>query len=242
MIHQQAMSLERYQRIRAMLANRQPDLTLLLEEVRNPHNVSAVIRSADAVGVHCMHAVWNQADKLQKCTAMGSQNWVAMQYHNTAEQAIDYLKSQHMQVLVTNIDDNAVDFRQVDYTQPTAIVFGQEKFGVTAHAIAKADQSIMIPMIGMVQSLNISVAAATILYEAQRQRENAGMYNKNLLSETESQRILFERGFPALHKACVTRNLSFPIINGQGQIEADNGWWQAIQFSTRNIPIPLTQQ
>ena len=234
MLHQQSMSLERYQKIRRLLAKRQPDLTLLLEEVHKPHNVSAVIRTADAVGVHRIHAVWEENDGLRKGTSMGSQIWVNTQCHTSTSNAIEHLKSQNMQVLVTNLSPSAVDFRNIDYTLPTAIVLGQEKCGATEEAIAQADQSILIPMTGMVQSLNVSVAAALILYEAQRQRENAGMYQQHALSEQECQKILFEGGFPVLHKECIKRNLPYPRVNENGEIEASDEWWHALQFSHKS--------
>ncbi|MFZ6043991.1 TrmH family RNA methyltransferase, partial [Vibrio natriegens] len=89
------------------------------------------------------------------------------------------LKDQGMQVLATHLSDTAIDFREVDYTKPTAIILGGEKNGITSEALALADQDIIIPMVGMVQSLNVSVASALILYEAQRQRQQAGMYDRD---------------------------------------------------------------
>lgn len=231
MSYKQSMSPKRYQRIRTMLATRQTDLTLLLEEVSKPHNVSAVIRTADAVGVHRIHAVWEERASLRKGTSLGSQIWVDTQHHASTRDAIEHLHGQKMQVLVTHLNDSAVDFREIDYTKPTAIVLGQEKTGATDEAIELADQSILIPMVGMVQSLNVSVAAATIMYEAQRQRSNAGMYSQNLLPETEAQRILFEGGFPILHRECVRRKLSYPYINDQGEIEASAEWWHSLKHS-----------
>ena len=225
------MSMARYRKIRSLLSKRQPDLTLLLEEVHKPHNVSAIIRSADAVGVHRIHAVWAENDSLRKGTSLGSQIWVDVQQHTSTERAISYLKSQKMQLLVTHLDESAVDFREIDYTKPTAIVLGQEKDGATEQAIAMCDQSIVIPMVGMVQSLNVSVAAATILYEAQRQRSNAGMYEQSLLCESEAQKILFEGGFPVLHRECIKRGLPFPKINSEGEIVASDLWWQTLQYS-----------
>jgi tRNA (guanosine-2'-O-)-methyltransferase len=225
--------MERYHKIRVLLSQRQPDLTLLLEEVHKPHNVSAVIRSADAVGVHRIHAVWEENTPLLRGTAMGSQVWVDIQRHSSTKKAIKHLKSENMQVLVTNLDNTAVDFREIDYTKPTAILLGQEKSGATADAIAMSDHSIAIPMLGMVQSLNVSVAAALILYEAQRQRDNAGMYEQNRLCEAQAQRRLFEGGFPVLHAVCMKRKLPFPMINDKGEIEANDEWWQALQFSEK---------
>lgn len=227
----QSMSIERYARIRQMLNMRQVDLTVCLEEVTKPHNVSAIIRTCDAVGVHQIHAVWDESENLRKGTAMGSQIWVKTQPHATIQGAVSKLKEQGMQVLVTHLDDTACDFREIDYTKPTAVLLGQEKDGATDEAIELADQSIVVPMVGMVQSLNVSVAAAVVMYEAQRQRAAAGMYNNTNLDERECQDVLFEGGFPHLFKECKRRGLSFPHIDEKGFIQADESWWKALQFS-----------
>lgn len=225
------MSPERYQRIRELLRKRQTDLTVCMEEVHKPHNVSAVIRSCDAVGIHRIHAVWDEKTRLRKGTAMGSQQWVYTDSHDTIEHAIGHLKQQKMQVLVTHLSDKAVDFREIDYTKPTAIILGQEKHGATETAIANADKEIVIPMVGMVQSLNVSVAAALILYEAQRQRQLAGMYDQQSLDEAACQRMLFEGGYPILRKICNRKGIPYPRIDDAGQIDADERWWQQMQLS-----------
>jgi len=227
----QSMSMERYNRIRLLLKMRQPDLSVCLEEVTKPHNVSAVIRTCDAVGVHKVHAVWDESENLRKATTMGSHVWVKAQLHRTIEDAVGCFKEQGMQVLVTHLDDKACDFREIDYTKPTVVLLGQEKTGATDKAIALADRSIIVPMVGMVQSLNVSVAAAIVMYEAQRQRDAAGMYDTQSLDEQACQEVLFEGGFPVLFKECKRRNLPFPYINEEGFIEADADWWKALQFS-----------
>ena len=229
------MTPERYQRIREMLAKRQTDLTVCLENVHKPHNVSAVVRTCDAVGIHKVHAVWENQYRVRSGTAMGSQQWVNVDTHENVTDAIGALKAQNMQVLVTHLSDKAVDFRDIDYTKPTAILFGQEKYGVTDEAIAMCDQDIVIPMVGMVQSLNVSVAAALVLYEAQRQRQIAGMYDVQHLSEEECQRMLFEGGYPVLTKVCKRKGIPYPPIDEQGQIAADDSWWQQMQLSTRAL-------
>ncbi len=162
------MNLERYQRIQQVLKARQPDLTLCLEEVHKPNNVSAVIRTADATGLHKVHAVWpTEQMRTLSHTSAGARNWVEVDTHDTIEDAVCSLKTQGMQVLVTNLSDKAVDFREIDYTKPTAVILGSEKFGASKSAIELADQDIIVPMMGMVQSLNVSVASAIVLYEAQ---------------------------------------------------------------------------
>lgn len=233
MTAQANMSPERYARIRELLALRQPSLTVCLEQVHKPHNVSAIIRSCDAVGVHEIHAVWDQKAPMRKGTAMGSQNWVKTRVHATIEDAASNLKKQDMQVLVTNLSDNAVDFREIDYTRPTAIILGQEKTGATEQAKAVADKDIVIPMVGMVQSLNVSVAAALVLYEAQRQRQLAGMYETQQLSEQACQATLFQGGFPILSEMCDRKGIAYPHINEFGHIEADESWWLQMQLTKK---------
>lgn len=225
------MSPERYARIRHFLSLRQPSLTLCLEQLHKPHNVSAIVRSCDAVGVSEVHAVWDNKPEIRKSTAMGSENWVYTKEHSCIEDAVSHLKSQNMQVLVTNLSDNAVDFREIDYTRPTAIILGQEKHGATQEAVAVADQDIIIPMVGMVQSLNVSVAAALILYEAQRQRQLAGMYKIQQLTEQACQKILFEGGFPKLREICDRKGMAYPYIDKDGHIDADEAWWQEVRFT-----------
>ncbi|EJD6614832.1 tRNA (guanosine(18)-2'-O)-methyltransferase TrmH [Providencia alcalifaciens] len=230
------MNERRYRRICQMMAMRQPDLTLCLEEIHKPHNVSAIVRSADAVGVHQIHAIWpDQQMRLSVSSAAGSNSWVKIISHQSTEDAITQIKSQNMQVLATNLSEHAVDFREIDYTRPTCIMMGQEKKGISQQALTLADSHIIIPMAGMVQSLNVSVACALILYEAQRQRQQAGMYEReySLLSPHEQQEWLFEGGYPVLAEVAKRKGLPRPFINDQGQIEADNEWWVQMQLTEK---------
>ncbi len=219
-----------------MLATRQPDLTVCLEQVHKPHNVSAIIRTADAVGVHQVHAVWPTTRmRTLVSSAAGSNSWVSVKTHPTIGDAVSHLKAQGMQILATNLSARAVDFREVDYTRPTCVLLGQEKTGITEEALALADQDIVIPMIGMVQSLNVSVASALILYEAQCQRQNAGLYRRDnsMLDEEEQQRLLFEGGYPVLANVAKRKGLPRPQIDEQGQVVASAEWWAAMQATVR---------
>jgi len=225
------MNLERYNRIQEVLKARQADLTLCLEEVHKPNNVSAVIRTADATGIHKIHAVWPNEMRTLSHTSAGARNWVDVETHDSIDEAIAELKAQGMQVLVTNLSETAVDFRDIDYTKPTAIILGSEKVGASEQAKKLADQDIIVPMVGMVQSLNVSVASAVILYEAQRQREAAGMYDNEVSSVPEEtiHRLLFERGHPVLAKVAKRKKLPYPPLDEQGQIIADDEWWAEMQ-------------
>ncbi len=226
------MTPERLKRISDMLDKRQPELTVCMEGVHKTHNLAAVVRSCDAVGVSDVHAVWKSEEmEVRGGSAAGSQNWVKVHnYHNT-EAAIAVLKKQKMQVLVTNLSPSAVDFREIDYTKPTAIILGQEKFGASAIALELADQDIVIPMVGMVQSLNVSVACSVVLYEAQRQRQLAGLYDQPRISEERRQQVLFEGGHPIFAEACQRKGLPYPKINQDGQIIANDEWWQKMQMN-----------
>jgi tRNA (guanosine-2'-O-)-methyltransferase len=229
------MSPERFARITQMLNRRQPELTVCLEQVHKPHNLAAIVRTADAVGVSDVHATWEeQAMRVAGKSATGSQNWVDVHSHDSISDAVQELRAQGMQIIATNLSATAIDFREVDYTKPTAILMGQEKHGISKEALALADQDVIIPMVGMCQSLNVSVASALILYEAQRQRELAGMYSGECrLSAEKRHRILFEGGHPIFTKLCKEKNLPYPPLDDEGQIDADAAWWLAIRSAAK---------
>ena len=230
------MNAQRFARIREMLAARQHDLTVCMEQVHKPHNVSAVIRTADAVGVHEVHAVWpGSRMRTMASAAAGSNSWVQVKTHPSIADAVNELKGRGMQILATHLSDKAVDFREIDYTRPTCVLMGQEKTGITQQALDLADQDIIIPMVGMVQSLNVSVASALILYEAQRQRQNAGMYQRQAseLPYEEQQRLLFEGGYPVLARVAKHKGLPYPQISETGEVIADPDWWATMQASVR---------
>ncbi|PHR84100.1 MAG: tRNA (guanosine(18)-2'-O)-methyltransferase TrmH [Colwellia sp.] len=228
------MTPKRLERINTMLDKRQPDLTVCMEGIHKSHNLAAVVRTCDAIGVSDVHAVWKSEEtEVRGGSAAGSQNWIDVHnYHKTAD-AIAAMKAQGMQILVTNLSDTAIDFREIDYTKPTAIILGQEKFGASDIALALADQDIVVPMVGMVQSLNVSVACSVVLYEAQRQRQLAGMYDKPMLSHERRQRTLFEGGHPIFAEACQRKGLPYPVIDEEGQIIANDIWWQKIQMDKK---------
>ncbi|WP_298440750.1 tRNA (guanosine(18)-2'-O)-methyltransferase TrmH [uncultured Ferrimonas sp.] len=226
------MSPERLARINAMLDNRQIDLTLCLEQIHKPHNLSAVIRTADAVGISDVHAIWaEEYQRISNHKASGSGQWIDIHSHHSTAAAVAQFKAQGMQVVVTNLSDSAVDYRQIDYTKPTVLMMGNERDGISDEALSLADHEVIVPMVGMVQSLNVSVAAALILYEAQRQRSDNGQYGKRTIDNDRCQRILFEGGHPIFAKICRQKQLPYPRIDEQGQIEADEQWWQKVQMN-----------
>ncbi len=178
------MTPERQTRIQQVAACRQKDLTVFMEQVHKPHNVAAILRTCDAVGVMEAHAVPPQGGiPPLNHTAQGAQRWVRLHRHHDAAAGLRGLRDAGYQIHAAHFSERAVDFRKPDYTRPTVIVVGTEKFGVSEEALAECDGEVIIPMTGMAQSLNVSVATALILYEAQRQRTAAGMYEPKSLSE-----------------------------------------------------------
>jgi len=212
----------RYERIKQVLNKRQPDLTVLTEDVHKPHNLSAIIRTCDAIGVFAVHAVNRHSDvPTYSQVAQGSEKWVKLYAHANIKTAIQQLQQKNHKVYAAHLSEEAIDYRQVDYTQPTAILLGTEKWGVTDEAANLVDGHIVIPMQGMVKSLNVSVANAVVLFEAQRQRLDAGMYEQiNLDSETYQQTI-FEWGYPEIAAMYRRDGKSYPRLGEQGEILQD---------------------
>lgn len=228
------MQQTRYQRIADVLSRRQTDLTVCLEDVHKHHNLSTIVRSADAVGCHHVHAVWPENQKwLTNNTSGGSKNWLETHLHKNIDDAATAMRARNpdIQILATHLSTDAVDFREIDYTKPTAIIVGQEKTGISEQALKHADQNIIIPMQGMVQSLNVSVAAALILFEAQRQRELAGLYSRNMLSDEIKHPIYFEGCHPIIARQCKLKKLPYPVLDEHGEIVADEQFWQALKHA-----------
>lgn len=172
----------RQQRVDGVLRRRQPDLTLVLENVHDPHNVSAVLRSCDAVGVLAVHLVYTleepPARAFARTSSASAAKWVDSIRHESIDACYAHLRGRGFAILATSMTEESHDLFEVDLRRPTALVFGNEMRGVTAEALATADGSVAVPMMGMVQSLNISVACAVTLYEAFRQRRAAGDYDR----------------------------------------------------------------
>lgn len=213
------MTPERFQRIQSVLQRRQPDLTVLMDNVHKGHNLSAIVRSCDATNIFAVHAVKpSGAIRSHRDITSGSGKWVKTHVHQNTEDAITHLRAQGMQLLAAHLSDAAIDFRQADYTQPTAIILGGELEGVSDLARAEADQHIIIPMGGMVESFNVSVAAALILYEAHRQREAADMYTVSRLEPAMYKRTLFEWTQPTLARFYTRKGITYPELDDNGDI------------------------
>ena len=213
------MTPERFHKLQAILKRRQLDLTVLMDNVHKPHNLSAIMRSGDAVGVHTIHAITRERFlKTVKDVTQGTGKWVNVEIHPNLDEAVSHLKNNKMQILAAHLSDTATDFREIDYTQPTAVMLGTELHGVSEQGLELADKHVVIPMLGMIDSLNVSVAAAMILFEAQRQRLQAGMYDKQQLPDEEYRKILFEWSHPKLAEFYTRKGLPYPEQDDEGQV------------------------
>ncbi|NVJ64937.1 MAG: tRNA (guanosine(18)-2'-O)-methyltransferase TrmH [Gammaproteobacteria bacterium] len=215
---------ERLQKILQLVANRQPDLTVFMEDVHKPHNLAAIVRTADAVGIGEVHATFPEDVQYRgHHTASGSKRWVKTHAYDSLEQGLQVARDKNMQILCAHFSDEAVDFRSIDYTKPTCLLVGSELVGVSDKAAQAADQHVIIPMLGMVQSLNVSVATALILYEAQRQRAEAGMYGECKIPQEEVDYLIFKSLHPSVKKYCDKHKIRYPKLNDIGDIE-DPDW------------------
>ena len=227
------MTPQRIARLRQVLERRQPDLTLLTNFVHKPRNLSALVRVCDAVGVMCVHAVLEEAQfRAFRGTAAGSQRWVEVRRHGDIGSAITAAQEASMQVLAAHPGQEAVDFRELDYTRPTALLLGAERDGLDDDALVRADTCITVPMVGMVESLNVTVAAGIVLSEAQRQRQVAGLYDTSRIDAATYRRLFFEWGHPAVRDFCRERGLAYPALDADGEIADAPGWYASVRAGT----------
>lgn len=197
------MTPERFHKLREALQRRQPDLTVLADGVHKRHNVSAILRTCDAVGIYRAHAV-SPSGTLKRHHMMsgGARRFVELTVHRSTHHGLAFLREHGWRIAVSHTTPGAIDFRQVDYTERVAVVLGAELYGPSAESLAEADVAIEIPMQGMVESLNVSVAAAVILFEAARQRTAAGLYETSRLDRSNFERTLFEWAYPGIARRC----------------------------------------
>ena len=211
----------RFERIKNVLNCRMKNLTVLVEAVNKPHNLSAILRTCDAAGVFEANFI-SEKDKVKtfNSTAQGSQKWVKLNNHETTISAVSELKKKGFKLYGTTLNERSTDYRNFDYSENTCFVLGAEKWGLSDQLISKVDESIFIPMSGMVQSLNVSVAASILLFEAIRQRESKSLLplKGEGLSAEEYEKTLFEWSYPELASIYRKSGNKYPKINQYGEI------------------------
>lgn len=230
------MTPERLARIKDTLNRRQPDLTVMTDEVHKAHNLSAIIRTCDAFAVPKVHAIWPYDNyRTFRGKAKGSQNWVDVETYRTTEDAINELQNQGFKVCVANFSERAIDFRSYDFTQPTAIMMGNELTGVTDVAADMADEHLTIPMLGMVQSFNVSVATALLLSEAERQRSLKGMFDERRIPDEDYERLIFEWSYPLYTRICKELGWEYPETDEFGELVDPQGFSKKVNASGKRL-------
>jgi tRNA (guanosine-2'-O-)-methyltransferase len=185
---------EREAKIRRVLALRQKDLTLVLANIHDPHNVSAIYRSCDAFGIPRVHLYYTDTafPALGAKSSASARKWVQTTRHENVDSLMAALKDQGMRVYATSCTPRAKALGELDLALPTAFIMGNEHRGVAQEFASHVDEEVCIPMYGMMQSFNVSVAAAILLAEASRQRRAAGKYDAPTFSEEEYAAIYEE--------------------------------------------------
>lgn len=171
--------------MRKVLSQRQPNVTVVLEDVHDPHNLSAVMRSCDAVGimeVYVVNTLTPPITKLGKRSSAGAKKWVDLHTFENIADCMTAVKAKYDKVYATHLSQDAVSLYNLNLTGSVALLFGNERLGLSAEILEYADGNFIIPMQGMVQSLNISVACAVSVFEVMRQRIEAGLYHAPQLS------------------------------------------------------------
>lgn len=176
------MTPEREANIKRVLSMRQPDLAVLMEDVEDPHNIFAIMRTCDAVGVQDLYIIntkFRRHRKHGKRSSSSAKKWVTVHEFEDKQACIKEIRQKYDKILATYLDDEATSYYDIDYTQSLVLAFGNERFGISDELLKECDGTFYIPQAGMIKSLNVSVACAVTLYEAKRQRVEKGYYNGN---------------------------------------------------------------
>lgn len=187
------MTEKRYKKILSVVEKRQDDLTIVLENIHDPHNVSAILRSVESAGIDEVYLIYNtnKFPRIGRVSSASANKWVTLNKFKTVEECYGILKEKGFKIYTTHLAENTenASLYDLDFTERCAIVVGNEHAGVSEEAVRLSDKNFVIPMYGMIQSLNVSVSAAVCLYEALRQRQVKGMYDRKF-SETELNKKL----------------------------------------------------
>ncbi len=193
------MTPKRHHKLTSVLNKRQGDIAIVMENVFDPHNISAVMRTCDAVGVQDIYILNTKIPRHKKWGAKSSSSaakWLTVHQYEDAAECFSSLRNRYSKILTTHLSSDAIGLHEIDMTQPIALVFGNEHSGVSDEIQAMADGNFIIPQVGIIQSLNISVACAVTLYEALRQRTNAGLYNRQSLDDVRYNELFTQWSLP----------------------------------------------
>lgn len=191
------MTPERLEKLTRVLKQRQGDLTVVMENVQDPHNISAVMRTCDAVGIQDIYIITTKIPRHEKFGPKSSSSalkWLTIHQFDNLEECFDILRKRYKKILTTHLSSDAIGLYEIDFTESIALVFGNEHAGVSEECRNLADGNFIIPQMGIIQSLNISVACAVTIYEAMRQKNIAGHYATAHLPQHQMEQLLQEWG------------------------------------------------
>jgi len=192
------MTPERKAKLESVLSKRQNDITIVLENVFDPHNISAVMRTCDAVGVQELYVLNTKIPRHKKWGPKSSSSaakWLTVHQFENAAECFSELRKKYIKILTTHLSTDALNLYEIDLAQPVALVFGNEHSGVSEEIRSLADGNFKIPQVGIIRSLNISVACAVTLYEAYRQKTIAGHYDKTKLNAEVLKNLMDQWGY-----------------------------------------------
>jgi tRNA (guanosine-2'-O-)-methyltransferase len=192
------MTPQRSEKLLEVLSKRQAGITVMLENIEDPHNISAVLRTCEAVGIQDVYTLTTKVPKHKRWgfrSSSSAYKWVTVHQFTNTEECFAELRLNYDKILTTHLSSDAVSLYEIDLTQSIALVFGNEHGGVSDEVRALADGNFLIPQVGIIQSLNISVACAVTVYEAYRQRAAAGLYDHSSLPAERITQLRQEWGF-----------------------------------------------
>lgn len=191
------MTPERKEKLTRVLMHRQNNLAVVMENVQDPHNISAVMRTCDAVGVQDIYILNTKIPRHKKWGSKSSSSaakWLSIHQFDNVHECMEALRKKYKKIYSTHLASDSVSVYDLDLTQSVALVFGNEHEGVSEEITKLADGNFIIPQVGIIQSLNISVACAVCLYEAFRQKMNAKQYNNPSLSKEQMNALMMQWG------------------------------------------------
>jgi len=193
------MTPKRTAKLTSVLRHRQSTLTVVMENVYDPHNISAVMRTCDAVGIQDIYILNTKIPRHKKFGSKSSSSaakWMTIYQFTNAEECFEALRKNYEHIYATHLASGAINLYEIDFTKSVALVFGNEHDGVSEEILKLVDGNFIIPQVGIIQSLNISVACAVSIYEAFRQKKIAGHYDVPSLSEQRMNELIKEwRGY-----------------------------------------------
>jgi tRNA (guanosine-2'-O-)-methyltransferase len=192
------MTPERKERLLSVLHKRQNTITVVLENVFDPHNISAVMRTCDAIGMQDIYVLNTKIPPHKKFGPRSSSSaakWLSIHQYDNTENCFQDLRRKYSKILTTHLSSDATPLYEINFTESIALIFGNEHSGVSEEIISLADGNMIIPQVGIIRSLNISVACAVTLYEAMRQKTIAGHYQQQQLPASQFNLLLHNWGF-----------------------------------------------